>query len=256
MDGLLLDPEHPRSDLTEDLKQWLQTMHAECLAQLAVHDQGREALLADPSVFCALEELADRGMCKQSREHAAAALMALSEKELVVDTNHQRHVMLSYQWNFQATMIRIDTSLKRRGYLTWFDLTNSASRILTPLAVLRAAVSPAASLAHDAVKGSTIDAMSDAIEGAAVMLYGVSLCYKESVNVCSDVVAHVSSIGVALIRVPLSGYLTHVWTVTSVSALFSQCRLEGSYAHKIQLDMVPLMMQRDYTPEGWRKDQS
>ena len=31
--------------------------------------------------------------------------------------------------------------------------------------------------------GSTVDAMSDAIEGADVMLYGVSLKYKESANV-------------------------------------------------------------------------
>ena len=31
--------------------------------------------------------------------------------------------------------------------------------------------------------GSTMDAMSDAIEGADVMLYAVSLAYKESANV-------------------------------------------------------------------------
>jgi|EP01046_Picozoa_sp_COSAG06_P015515 hypothetical protein len=31
--------------------------------------------------------------------------------------------------------------------------------------------------------GSTMDAMSDAIEGADVMLYSVSLRYKESANV-------------------------------------------------------------------------
>eukprot|EP01043_Picozoa_sp_COSAG02_P032669 COSAG02_NODE_2193_length_9555_cov_102.183481_8_plen_69_part_00 len=43
-----------------------------------------------------------------------------------------------------------------RSYVTWFDLTN--------------------------MKGSTMDAMSDAIEGADVMLYGVSLAYKESAN--------------------------------------------------------------------------
>ena len=30
--------------------------------------------------------------------------------------------------------------------------------------------------------GSTVDAMSDAIEHADVMLYGVSLAYKESAN--------------------------------------------------------------------------
>jgi hypothetical protein len=38
--------------------------------------------------------------------------------------------------------------------------------------------------------GSTVDAMSDAIEGADVMIYGVSLAYKESANVraCSNLI--------------------------------------------------------------------
>ena len=39
--------------------------------------------------------------------------------------------------------------------------------------------------------GSTVDAMSDAIEGADVMLYGVSLAYKESANV-SDLRSNLS----------------------------------------------------------------
>ena len=61
------------------------------------------------------------------------------------------------QWNVQATIQRLNKSLIARSYVTWFDLTN--------------------------MKGSTMDAMSDAIEGADVMLYGVSLAYKESANV-------------------------------------------------------------------------
>jgi hypothetical protein len=44
--------------------------------------------------------------------------------------------------------------------------------------------------------------ISDAIEGAAVMLYGVSLAYKESSN----------------------------------------CRLEANYSHQQELDMIPMMM--------------
>ena len=32
------------------------------------------------------------------------------------------------------------------------------------------------------MKGSVMDAMSEAVDGAAVMLYGVSLNYKESAN--------------------------------------------------------------------------
>ena len=35
---------------------------------------------------------------------------------------------------------------------------------------------------RNAAAGSTIDAMSDAVDGADVMLYGVSLPYKESGN--------------------------------------------------------------------------
>ena len=47
------------------------------------------------------------------------------------------------------------------------------------------------------------------------MLYGVSRAYKESAN----------------------------------------CRLEANYAHQQELDMIPLMMQEDYKPQGWRKYQ-
>ena len=61
------------------------------------------------------------------------------------------------QWDGQATIQRLNEWLIARGYVTWFDLTN--------------------------MKGSTMDAMSDAIEGADVMTYGVSLRYKESANV-------------------------------------------------------------------------
>jgi hypothetical protein len=92
---LLLDPEHPTAGVKESIKMWLQTTHTHCLAQLAVHDRSREALQADPSVCAALQEVADKGMCEESREHAAAALAALSGKELHVDTEGQKHVMLS-----------------------------------------------------------------------------------------------------------------------------------------------------------------
>ena len=97
------------------------------------------------------------------------------------------YVVHADQWDVQATIKRANESLIARGYVTWFDLTN--------------------------MKGSTMDAMSDAIEGADVMLYGVSLAYKESAN----------------------------------------CRLEANYAHQQELDMIPLMIQKDYKPQGWRK---
>ena len=50
------------------------------------------------------------------------------------------------QWDGQPIIKRVNESLIARGYLTWFDLTN--------------------------MKGSVMDAMSEAVEGAEVMLYG------------------------------------------------------------------------------------
>ena len=47
-------------------------------------------------------------------------------------------------------------------------------------------------LTRGRIAGSTMDAMSDAIEGADVMLYGVSLRYKESSN-CRLVRCHFCS---------------------------------------------------------------
>ena len=142
--------------MKEEIKIWCQEHHCEAIAQLAVHDSSREALLHDGTVVPALETVAQSALSERARELAAAALLALSDKKLMMVTKGQTHVMLSYQWNVQATIQRTNDSLIARGYATWFDLTN--------------------------MKGSTMDAMSDAIERADVMLYGVSLAYKESAN--------------------------------------------------------------------------
>ena len=81
-------------------------------------------------------------------------------------------------------MKRINESLIERGFVTWFDLTNMKgelqllSRSFVALQLIGVTLTGC-----DA--GSTMDAMSDAIEGADVMLYGVSLAYKESANVSS-----------------------------------------------------------------------
>ena len=91
-----------------------------------------------------------------------------------------------------------------------------------------------------------MDAMSDAIEGASVMLYGVSLAYKESANVraASRGVLH-ELIG------PCPIYRGCLFNCVLAWPLY-QCRLEANYAHQQELDMIPLMMQKDYSPKGWR----
>ena len=61
------------------------------------------------------------------------------------------------------------------------------------------------------MKGSTVDAMGDAVDTAEVMLFCVSLEYKESAN----------------------------------------CRLECQYGHQQGVAMVPLLMEKGYRPTGW-----
>jgi hypothetical protein len=36
-----------------------------------------------------------------------------------------------------------------------------------------------------------------------------------------------------------------------VVACILQCRMEANYAHQQELDMIPLMMQKDYSPKGY-----
>ena len=81
--------------MKEDLKAWCQQHHCEALAQLAVHEGSREALLRDGSVVPALETVAGSGLTQEGRELAAAALSALSDKKLVMVVEGQKHIMLS-----------------------------------------------------------------------------------------------------------------------------------------------------------------
>jgi hypothetical protein len=125
VDALLIDPSHPRAEMKEELRSWCQTHHCECFAQVAVFAPAREALRQDPSVIPALEAVVEIGLSAQARDFAQAALLALSDKELqALSDGEQLHVMLSYQWDGQATVMRINESLIARGYVTWFDLTN------------------------------------------------------------------------------------------------------------------------------------
>ena len=124
VDALLLDPDHPRAGMKPELKTWCQTHHVECLAQLAVFEPAHEALRRDPSVIPALQAVAEVGLSAEARQYADAALLALSDKEMQADAEGQKHIMISYQWDHQVTMERLNESLIGRGHLTWFDLTN------------------------------------------------------------------------------------------------------------------------------------
>ena len=60
-------------------------------------------------------------------------------------------------------------------------------------------------------RGTRLEAMAEAVEQAACLVYGISRAYKESTN----------------------------------------CRLEAQYAFQQKKDMVPLMVEEGYSPNGW-----
>ena len=95
VDALLLDPEHPRAGMKAEVKAWCQRHHTEALAQLAMHEDSRSALLHDPSVLPALETVSEMGLTSEARELATAALVALRDKKLHMVVDGQKHVMLS-----------------------------------------------------------------------------------------------------------------------------------------------------------------
>ncbi|XP_077867610.1 uncharacterized protein LOC102806025 [Saccoglossus kowalevskii] len=97
----------------------------------------------------------------------------------------QPHVMISYQWGSQETVLKIATDLKEAGYNVWIDV--------------------------EYMGGSTLEAMAEAVEHAAVVLVCAAQKYKESPN----------------------------------------CRTEAEYTYQLHKDVVPLLMESYYKPDGW-----
>lgn len=96
-----------------------------------------------------------------------------------------KHIMLSYSWAQKSVVNRIRAALGARGYNVWIDT--------------------------EQMRGSTVEAMAEAIDNSQAVLYGVSEQYKESAN----------------------------------------CKLEAMYAHQQSVQMLPLMLASDYKANGW-----
>ena len=122
-------------------------------------------------------------MAAKAKEIAAGTSSGSDSDDTSAETI--KHIMLSYNWDHHQAIKRINTALKAREYNVWIDI--------------------------EKMQGSTVEAMSAAVEECVVMCYGISQAYKESSN----------------------------------------CRLEAQYAYQQQLDMVPLMMEDSYRPKGW-----
>jgi hypothetical protein len=175
--ALSLSEDDTESDtLVDDYTQKLRGLSCMTLAQLAVSPRTRP-MFKGHSVISKLEMLhATINFVQRLRPNKdlvelrlnietvlasvhsgiIASVVPQLKKDRSDDHAASAHVMLSYEWSVQGTIIQLNASLRERGYRTWLDI--------------------------DEMAGSTIDSMSDAIDRAAAMLYTVCQAYKESSN--------------------------------------------------------------------------
>ena len=64
-------------------------------------------------------------VARQKAKEAAAAAKATAQTD---DGEALEHVMLSYNWDHQDVIKRINTSLKGRGYVVWIDIEKMQGR--------------------------------------------------------------------------------------------------------------------------------
>jgi hypothetical protein len=166
-----------------------QELCTSALFSLAVSANSKELIKAE--ALEQLQRVAADGLTEDARKMAQSAVFELTNQGASIATTagdvlaSDGHVMLSYCWNEQAAVLAVRSALRAHGYNVWIDV--------------------------EQMKGSTVDAMAQAIEGASVVLMCVSKGYKESAN----------------------------------------CRLEANYALQRGIDVVPLMMQPNYKADGW-----
>ena len=107
LDGLLLDPEHPRKDTDEQIKSAVQRDFAECIQQLSLFGPGGEALKKNPDVVSALDALVDKAWSEEAKVCARGALKQLCPErgEAVEVDLDALHIMMSCKQSASAACI-------------------------------------------------------------------------------------------------------------------------------------------------------
>ncbi|XP_071098917.1 uncharacterized protein [Haliotis cracherodii] len=167
-----------------------QSTTARCVWTLAFDKDVRKELFETENMMSTLEKLLEN-QHKDVKKNAQGALWVLTGKgDAPTDKTKgpprgKNHIFISYSWNEQEKVLEIRDKLRAEGYIVWVDV--------------------------DEMGGSTLQAMAEAVENAAVVLVCMSEKYKQSPN----------------------------------------CRTEAEYTFQLRKDYIPLMMQKKYRPDGW-----
>lgn len=94
IDGLLLDPEHPRKDTNISVKTIIQRDFSECIQQISLF--AAEAL-RDTGVIEALDAVVDKAWSEEAKDCARGALMQLCPERIKHEAHahNDLHIMMS-----------------------------------------------------------------------------------------------------------------------------------------------------------------
>ena len=101
------------------------------------------------------------------------------------EEKHGKHVFISYSWKQKEVALKLKEMLQNKKVKLWIDV--------------------------EQMRGSTLEAMADAVENAAIVLICMSEDYKKSPN----------------------------------------CRVEAENTFRLKKKYIPLMVQKYYKPDGW-----
>nr|XP_022304912.1 uncharacterized protein LOC111111976 isoform X2 [Crassostrea virginica] len=166
-----------------------QAITARALWTLSFDKDVCQQIIEFPEMMERLEALRSSGD-KEVTKNVNGALFVLKGENDVSKRpksakKNKGHVFISYSWNEKEIVMKLRERLKKEGVEVWIDV--------------------------ERMGGSTLSAMAEAVENAAVVLICMSEKYKQSPN----------------------------------------CRLEAEYTFQMRKEYIPLMVQTRYRPDGW-----
>ena len=136
---------------------------SEALFQLSLSAAGKRAMRAHDGCMRVLRHHALATEDVEVGARCRGALAAMKERRGVAAAAPSvsaaagaGHLMISYQWDVQATVLRVAASMRTRDFRVWVDT--------------------------EMMSGSTLDAMAAAVEGAHCVLVCITERYKASAN--------------------------------------------------------------------------
>ena len=114
-------------------------------------------------------------------------------------------------WELEGKTVRHSERIESTGNHVMISYQGDSQKVLVELKNRLRASGYRVWMDLEQIGGSTLDAMAKAVENSSVVLVCVSERYKESPN----------------------------------------CRAEAKYAFQLRKEIIPLMMQRNYMPDGW-----